>query len=237
MPRTKFPFKTSGIVHESGRYVFASFCRLVTALLLFVDFSCTANAPFLLPPLLGPYSVGTQRVQIVDRERLDPFAPTCQHRALVLAVWYPIATNNSLDPAYWLHSNAALIEDAEFGVPPETLESIVTQTSINGSAIFPLATNKTLPVLVFFPGSQGLCAMYTSILSSLASYGYTVIGVDHPYDSWPLERPNSEVVMYGNTTNNISLASIVRREDFLFWEANWGSRIYISSFPERFSMA
>ena len=55
-----------------------------------------------------------------------------------------------------------------------------------------------------------------------------VIGVGNPYDFWPLERPNGEPVMYGNTTDDISFASVVQRDDLLFW----GRQLEVSDIAE-----
>jgi dienelactone hydrolase len=39
------------------------------------------------------------------------------------------------------------------------------------------------PVLLFSPGVSGFVASYSTILTELASHGYVVIGIDHPYDA------------------------------------------------------
>ena len=169
-----------------------------------------------MPQPRGPYSVGTKRVQVTDHSRWDPYAPTPEKRSPMLQLWYPIRNNESLTQAPWMPFNATSYFEKEKDCPSGTFQSIVTLTFIDGSAVFPLIANNTLPVLVFSPGSQGLCCYYTAFLSSIASYGYTVVGIDHPYDSYPLERPNGEVILHANTTDDIVYAAQVRRNDTLW---------------------
>ncbi len=177
--------------------------------------TCTLCVSIQLPKLLGPYPVGTRRIEAIDQGRLDPWAPTPQARALMLQLWYPIELNDSLLPAPWLPPNASAFLEHELELPIGILSLINTHVSYNGTAIFPLKGNDITPVLVFSPGRGALCEEYTTILSSLASYGYTIIGVNHPYDSTPLERLDGELVL-GNTTTDWKLATIVRRDDVLW---------------------
>jgi hypothetical protein len=100
-------------------------------------------------------------------------------------------------------------------MPAGTLESIKTNSWTNGTAIFPLITrsNAKLPVVVFSPGSGSLAAFYTVFTSSLASYGYIVVGVDHLYDSEPLELPNGMLIFDVLTDANNMLAAEIRGTD------------------------
>ena len=48
----------------------------------------------------------------------------------------------------------------------------------------PLAeTGGKFPVLVFSHGSGSLLAIYTAMLSEIASHGYVVVGIQHPYNA------------------------------------------------------
>jgi hypothetical protein len=53
-----------------------------------------------------------------------------------------------------------------------------------------------LPTLMFGPSCGGpLSRMFTGLLSELASHGYVIITVDHPYEQPYLEYPNGTVFM------------------------------------------
>lgn len=180
------------------------------SILLFISLS---NAVITLTSLLGPHPVGTRRIEVTDSNRLDPLAPTPRPRSLMLQLWYPIASTDSLSPAPWLPANAAAFADQFAGLKPGTAEGIITHTYLNGTAIFPLLEDRKLPVLVFSPGSGSVSGYYSGFLSSLASYGYLVVGVDHPYDSDPVELPSGELIHDVLTDANNTLATVIRASD------------------------
>ena len=192
-------------------------CILDTILLHFL-LASTVRTVITLPPPLGPYKVGTKRFEVTDFNRLDPLAPTPQPRSLMLQIWYPISQSSSQIPAPWLPANAAAWADQALDMGSGTIESIVTNTWLNGTAIFPLITrfNSMLPVVVFSPGSGSLAAFYTTFTSSLASYGYIIVGVDHPYDSDPLELPNGELIHDVLNDANNTLAAEIRSADVIW---------------------
>jgi hypothetical protein len=186
------------------------------------------HARIIFPPLQGLYPVGTRRIEGIDHDRQDPFAPSPQPRAPMLQLWYPILPNESLMPASWLPPNSSYYLAQELGLPEGTLDDIITGTFVNGTAIFPLAKevgdkgSLTVPVLFFSPGSGALCSAYSIFLSSLASYGYTIIGIDHPYDSDYMERESGEVVFRDEALNDPSYqlrALLARRDDILWLDA------------------
>src|SRR5439155_7103170 len=47
----------------------------------------------------------------------------------------------------------------------------------------PLAGRSKLPLLLFSHGYTGLASAYTALLEDLASHGYVVLSVVHPYES------------------------------------------------------
>jgi hypothetical protein len=67
--------------------------------------------------------------------------------------------------------------------------------------------------VVFSPGSGSLATFYTAFTSSLASYGYIVVGVDHPYDSEPLELPDGTLIFDILTDANNTLTAEIRGTD------------------------
>jgi dienelactone hydrolase len=137
--------------------------------------------------------------------------------------WYPIQGNRSLTPAAWLPPNASRhVEDA-IETPAILLGWIVTHVSYNGTAIFSLTERDTTPILVFSTGSWGLCAYHSTFLSALASFGYTIMAVDHPHDSSRLEKPDGNLALQANTTDDIEFVANVQQADVL-WLASQISR-------------
>jgi hypothetical protein len=88
----------------------------------------TTYANISLLPLLGPYEVGTRRIEFVDQNRFNPFAPTPRPRIFMLQLWYPISHSSSSTPAPWIPTNVAVWADQALDMPAGTFESITTNT-------------------------------------------------------------------------------------------------------------
>jgi hypothetical protein len=105
--------------------------------------------------------------------------------------------------------------DQELEMPAGTIESIITNTWANGTAIFTLTTrfNAKLPVVVFEPASASLAAFYIAFTLSLVLYSYIVISVDRPYNSGPLELPDGTLIFDVLADANNTLAAEIRGTD------------------------
>jgi len=156
-----------------------------------------------LSPLLGPGLVGTVALELVDYSRNDPLAPSPRHRDLMISVFYPVehVRRYTLAPAYPPAYAAYL--DALVGIAPGTAESLLSQ-AYEGAHLHPSRDEHHL-VLLFSPGYGDSRIDYTAALSNLASNGYLVIGVDHPYDTNFIAYPDgSTTVKTVDTLNNLT---------------------------------
>jgi hypothetical protein len=138
----------------------------------------------------------------------------------MLQIWYPISNESATTPALYLPNGASAVTEKSFGFPRGTTAAMKTQTFANGTAIHPLlSSDSKLPVLVFSPGSGIDCTLYSIFISPLASYGYYVVGVDHTFDSAPIEFPNGEVTIGVVGDRNATLNAIsanIRHDDVMF---------------------
>ena len=165
----------------------------------------------------GPHDVGVKRVEVVDHSRQDPFAPTPQPRALMIQIWYPIISAKGLTAAPYFPANASRWIEKTYSLPNGAIDHVVTGTYLGGKIIHPLvSTSKCLPVIVCSPGSGSAAAFYTIFNRDLASEGYVVIGIDHTYDSTPVEFPDGHLVAGILTDANNTVAAEVRGQDALF---------------------
>ncbi|KAH8588692.1 Alpha/Beta hydrolase protein, partial [Bisporella sp. PMI_857] len=148
----------------------------------------------LLPNLTGPYDVGTTVLEIVDSTRSDPFSPTPQSRDLVVTLFYPTQSNFSENCtlAYQFPPSTAAFADSYFGLPGGTSGAFQTRACKDA----PLA-RPDLPLLLFTPGLGAPRLTYSSNLAEIASYGWNVASVDHPYETLVVEYPDGRVV-FGN---------------------------------------
>ncbi|RJE25719.1 PAF acetylhydrolase family protein [Aspergillus sclerotialis] len=75
------------------------------------------------------------------------------------------------------------------------------------------------PLLLFSPGVEESRLVYANFLSSVASQGFVVVAVDHPYDVNAVEFPDGEVIQGINMTKDESTTLLdlrTRVEDMSF---------------------
>lgn len=138
---------------------------------------------FQLPPPTGPHAVGTQIRHLIDGSRRDPADPT-SFRELMVQVWYPVEAPASGRLASYRESATTTFQDARF--------SLVKTHSIVGAPL--AAFQARYPLLLYAPSWDGMRTENTLLAEELASHGYIVIGIDHPYSSLATAFPDGRVV-------------------------------------------
>jgi predicted dienelactone hydrolase len=150
-----------------------------------------------LPPPGGPYAVGTQTVVLTDPERKEIFSndPT-ELRRILYQVWYPAEPQAGDRRAPWM-ARVEVVGPAiarELGLPAFFLDHLAL-TEMNAYLDAPgLQTNEKFPVLLFSHGWTGFRAQNTHLMEELASRGYVVIGMEHPYGSMVTVFPDGVVI-------------------------------------------
>ena len=140
---------------------------------------------FSLPSPTGPYKVGTEVRYVVDENRGDPFSddPNAR-RELMVQVWYP-ADQDSRGPV-------APYRDKRATVPGETYLSLVDTHSIVGVPVSGMQAR--YPLLLYSPPWDGVRGDNTVQAEELASHGYIVVGMDHPYGSEITVFPDGRII-------------------------------------------
>ncbi|KAJ4293624.1 hypothetical protein N0V90_008908 [Kalmusia sp. IMI 367209] len=159
-------------------------------------FLASLAAAVYLPKPKGPYNVGfTQHIF----NHSTPSDPTPGPANIFLtSIYYPTLSepspNNSVP---YFDPTSAVIWGDVFRIAPSDLLSL--ESTLQWQA--PLLPSekaekvKVWPTLVFGPGGGVNAYMYTSLLSELASQGYTILALDHPGEApyLPLPYNNSGV--------------------------------------------
>ncbi len=142
---------------------------------------------FKLPALTGPFKVGTQIRHIIDGSRRDPFS---DHpggvRELVIQVWYPVdpsVRNQTMSP--YRDSRITTLKDAHF--------ALVKSHSVLGGRLS--QSENRYPVLLYTPSWSGIRTECTFQVEELASHGYVVVGIDHPYSSRIVVFPDGRIAL------------------------------------------
>ncbi|AEV83968.1 Collagen alpha-5(VI) chain [Actinoplanes sp. SE50] len=165
------------------------------------------------PALSGASAVGTTVLQWTDPARGEAATPDAgDRRAVVVQLWYP-AQRVAPDAvrAQYLGRNrreAEIVADgvADYlGVPGFLLDG-PTRARTHAVVGAQPATGR-FPVVLFSPGLGGVRTQNTAWAEELASRGYVVAGVDHPYDSAAV------VLADGSTVRTRIAASGDRTED------------------------
>jgi predicted dienelactone hydrolase len=130
-----------------------------------------------LPKPAGAYAVGTVIYNWTDvnRDDLVSEAPD-DKRQLIVQIWYPAEAEGGMQKAPYMPELAVLRSAFKQGA--EQLERIRTNSLLQ--AKLSRARSK-YPAVVFSHGMGTPRSFYTSMMEELASQGYVVAGIDHPY--------------------------------------------------------
>ncbi|MBT2471831.1 dienelactone hydrolase family protein [Streptomyces sp. ISL-66] len=184
------------------------------------------------PEPSGRFAVGTGVVQWTDPRRPESFtADPHDRRTVVVQFWYPAQKSPAgAQPAQYLgrtEHEARTVSDAlarQVGLPGFLVDGVPrahTHSVFNA----PVAGGgERFPVVLFSPGSGGVRTQNTAWAEELASHGYVVAALDHPYDSAAVvladgRTIHTEIASTGDRDKDDSLAvdwTAVRAADLSF---------------------
>jgi len=132
---------------------------------------CYTLPMFRLPKPSGPYAVGTRTLYFVDpsRTEMHPGAPHIQ-REVVAQLWYPSSALTGKRAVYRLWKETD---------PRSTYQAVLPVDALQDA---PLA-NGRFPIVLFNHAWRGFRNRSTFMEQDLASHGFVVIGVGHPWNA------------------------------------------------------
>ncbi|MBN6056770.1 hypothetical protein JYK22_32885 [Nonomuraea sp. RK-328] len=152
------------------------------------------------PEPSGPYAVGTTVVQWTDTGRAEPATSRRDDlRVVVVQLWYPASgVTRAAGRAGYLGRTereartVARGMAAYLGMPGLVLDQLprATTRSVAGAP----AADGRFPVVLFSPGLGGVRTQNTAWAEELASRGYVVAALDHPYDSAVVTLADGRVI-------------------------------------------
>jgi predicted dienelactone hydrolase len=169
-------------------------CAMLLAGSMTASSQRSAPAPFDLPAPTGPYPIGTTSWHVTDRSRRETFAAPGEVRQVEVLAWYPATRRGGVVAPYLREGVAEVRPFAKlFGAELafDKLESVRTHAELDAP---PASSPRRFPLLVFSHGYTGLPSSYTALLENLASQGYAVISVVHPYESTAATLSDGRVV-------------------------------------------
>ncbi len=172
------------------------------ALALALTVPTCAQAQGTLKAPTGPFRVGTIRVIAVDSSRAElSTAGTSDARRLVVQVWYPAQpTGRERRAPYVLELDQVAADLAE-AVPEVAFGKVRTSALVDAVPI-----TGHFPLVIFSHGMNSARYFYTTLLQDLASHGFVVAAVDHPF--WALTTAF-------DTSHGVALAASMASRDQL----------------------
>ncbi len=156
-----------------------------------------------LPEPTGQYKIGTKQHCLEDQRRNEIFDETKPRRSLPIQIWYPANSNKTE-----LHLAPYMMPSYDFNnlrkAPlPSFLASYLHLIKTHAQQDAPLATGTPSsampsryqwPVIVFSHGLMGGRIQNTIQAEELASHGFIVVALDHPYDAAFSVFPDRHVI-------------------------------------------
>ncbi len=149
----------------------------------------------ILPMPTGPYCVGASDYHFVDRRRPEPFTPDdpVDTREVVVRIFYPASATAT--SAYGSYMGPTTLEALAYYIDMEDAPEMVADLAVQFRQNAPLADGEgPFPLVLFSPGLGSVYQLSTALLEDLASRGYVVAAVNHPYFSAVTELPDGRVV-------------------------------------------
>lgn len=153
-----------------------------------------------LPKPTGPYSVGTTNLYLVDDTRPELYAPEPgRKRELMVQIWYPVEAGTSGETVPWMQDMEIMgpAMSQEIGMPSFFAGHVVyaRTNAMEGATLS--AQGAPFPILLFSHGWGGFRQQNTFQMEELASHGYFVVAVQHPYGAVATVFPDGRVA-YNN---------------------------------------
>lgn len=161
---------------------------------------------FTFPPLTGPFPVGTTTRYLVDTNRREVHGHgSPANRELMVQIWYPAEASRAQPIAHYVTPSMVGRRDRQL--------ALVQTRSISDAPVS--RTGGPFPIVFFSPSIGGDRYQNTFQTEELASHGFVVIGIDHPYSCGKIVFPDGRCVRlsieYLNTSSETMLRESTRR--------------------------
>jgi dienelactone hydrolase len=173
--------------------------------------------------LTGPYLVGTSIQILTDPVRSNRIYGKDSKRLLPIQIWYPLKKSDQVIESALL---APYVSEAKKKISLLKKEwnlsviplSYLTQISGRSYLQDSVKVQAGLPIIIFSHGLRGWGGESTFIMEQLASEGYIVISVEHPFDAIASVGSQGDAVLSRAITTDSSTRQ-ERAEQVLEWTA------------------
>ena len=156
-----------------------------------------------LPKPTGEYNIGTETLFLTDKSRNEKLTMRWgDKRMLQFKIWYPSdGKGDSVSNYLKDYSSEILWKGYQiFDVGQSFFDSLKNFKTHSYENI-PVSNKQTaFPLIIFSQGFYfGLDDFYTAFMENLASHGYIVVSITHPYDQVITKTSNGNVLTLVNS--------------------------------------
>jgi pimeloyl-ACP methyl ester carboxylesterase len=155
--------------------------KLCGVLLTLAVQATMAAQPFTLPAPTGQSRVGTTRWVVVDETREETFEPG-RRREIDVIAWYPTSASAGTSAPYLRQGLAGV---RSFGAQLRSVNAFDALEAVRTHALVdaPIFGRGQLPLLLFSHGYTAPPDGYTALAEDLASHGFVVVSIVHPFEA------------------------------------------------------
>lgn len=161
----------------SCAFAIAALLNLLTGINRVVNAQVSEDKSIKLLSPSGQFPVGHILFDWVDSTRREPATPEpSDFRQVIAEIWYPARANAEGKKAAYrarLESYRSVLDEKTINILASVQTPWIEGAAVNNSAPF--------GVLIFSHGWSSRSSSYGTFLSNLASRGYIVVGINHPY--------------------------------------------------------
>jgi hypothetical protein len=214
--------------------VWAHVFSILVSFFLLTEGAAAANSsssPILLPTPPGPYLTALDIQVMIDTSRPDPYNSSLPYRRLLTSVFTPVPKSecSQVCDAQYMPPLVAANQDKSIGAPTGLFERFQlsgiccssSSPSYSGYMNHSAGPSSHTPLLIWSGGFRESRLEWSAMAQYVASYGYNVVLVDHPYDATIVEFPDGEIVtgVFGTGTPTAQervFALNIETQDVLF---------------------
>jgi pimeloyl-ACP methyl ester carboxylesterase len=163
---------------------------------------------FRLPKPTGDLPVGILYLHLVDENRREPFLDGMPEtkRELMVKVYYPAVDDRSKPFSPYFYSPQLVKAFAGFYHLPEFAFTHLNLVKTNSKEGLPISdAQPDYPVILFSHGAGSTMEVHAAQYEDLASHGYVVVAIDHPYVSAATLFPG-RIALHKDATTDFDVA-------------------------------
>lgn len=143
----------------------------------------------------GEYQVGRTKLFLTDKSRAETFSENPDDkRELPVTIYYPAVIGKDDRRSTFASKAVGEVIAAYNGLPAVLLNTLKLNSFVDAKPV----AGEQFPVLLFSGGLYGQAPFYGSLLESIASEGYIVVAVEHPYSEIITESSDGSLIRYND---------------------------------------